>query len=859
MGMIPRHWLALLRVAAGHARRRPVQSGLLVLGVALGVAVGVAIDLANASALGAFNLSTEAVTGRATYQVVGGPTGLGDDVYRRLRVDLGLRSSAPVVEATVGVRELGGEQLTLLGVDPLAEAPFRDLVPVAGAAGGGALRALLTTPAGVVLSRDTAARAGVGVGAALTLDVGARVVRARVVGVLDPADALSRRALTDLLVADIGAAQEMLDRVGRLDRIDLRLGGDPRAADAEIARIAAVLPPDATVTAASETRAAVEGMTAAFRLNLTALSLLALLVGMFLIFNTVRFSVLQRRATLATLRVLGVTRREIFGLVLAEAAVLGLVGSLLGLGLGILLGRGAVALVTRTINDLFYVTSVRGVTIPPATLVRGIVLGTGAALVAAFVPALEATSVSPVAAMRRSVLEQGARRMVPRALALGGILAALAAFLIGLPGERVDVGFAALFAVVLAFALAVPAFTLWSMALVTPLTARLAGPVGRMAPRDVTRALSRTAVAIAALMVAVSVSIGVQVMVESFRRTVEDWLARTLQADVFVSPVSVTSTRIEDALDPGLRADLAARPEVARSSTALEVTVRSPESGAVRLVVLGTDLADDDRRYLAATGTPAQTWAAVEGGAVVVSEPFARRHGVTVGDPLKLLTDAGARVFPVAGVFFDYGSNTGVVLMADAVYRAHWADDRVTSLALIVRPGTDVDRLVADLRARAVGRQAVQVRSNRALRADVMAVFDRAFAITAALRVLAIVVAFVGVLSALMALQLERARDHATLRATGVTRGQLGALTVLETALVGATAGVLSWPSGLLLALILIHVINRRSFGWTIVTTVSPGAFLAALALAVVAALLAGVYPAWRLGRLPIARALREE
>ena len=254
-----------------------------------------------------------------------------------------------------------------------------------------------------------------------------------------------------------------------------------------------------------------------------------------------------------------------------------------------------------------------------------------------------------------------------------------------------------------------------------------------------------------------------------------------------------------------------------------------------------------------------ETWAAVDRGSVVVSEPFARRHGVGVGDRLTLLADGGLRAFPVAGVFYDYGSNSGVVYMADAVYRASWADDRVTSLALVVRPGVDVDRFVTELRARAVGRQAVRVRSNRALRGEVLTVFDRAFAITAALRVLAIVVAFVGVLSALMALQLERARDHATLRATGLTRGQLGALTLLETGLVGATAGVLSWPAGLTLALILIHVINRRSFGWTIVTTVSPGAFVAAFGLAVVAALLAGAYPAWRLGRLPIARALREE
>jgi putative ABC transport system permease protein len=850
---------ALVRIAWSQVARRPLQSGLLVLGVALGVAVVVAIDIANGSALAAFQLSTDAVAGRATHRVVGGPAGLDEAVYTRLRTQAGLRASAPVVEGLVTVAALAGQPMTLLGVDPFAEPLFRSFLAT-GAAGGSdpALTAFLARPGAVLVSRDVAARAGVKAGDTLVLGTGARDVPVTVTGLLDPADALSRRALDGLILADVSTAQETLGRLGQLDRIDLLLPREPAAAAAVLAAVRAALPPGAEVVPAGEQQATVASMTAAFQLNLTALSLLALLVGMFLIFNTVRFSVVQRRPLLGTLRSLGVTRREIFGLVLAEAAILGAVGAILGAALGVALGRAAVALVTQTINDLYFVVTVRDVPVPWATMVRGGLLGVGAAVLAALLPAIEATGVPPVTALRRSDFEAGARAAAPRALAGAGASAALGGLLLALPGHRVDVGFAGMAAVMFAFALAAPAATLAAMAIARPFMAR--STIGRMAPRDVTRALSRTAVAIAALMVAVCVSIGVSLMVGSFRQTVVTWLGETLRADVFVSPAAVTAARAVGTLDPALVPELERLPAVTRLSTARGVTLRSPELGRVRVVAIGDDIAGPTRPYLASKVPADRVWDLVEqGAAVTVSEPFSRRHGVGVGDRLTLVSDTGPRSYEIVGVFYDYGSQEGTVFMADSAYRAGWHDDRVTSIALFLRPEVDADAFSRDLPARLASRQRLTVQSNRSLRAEVLQVFDRAFAITTALQVLAIVVAFIGVLSALMALQLERQREFATLRATGFTQRQVGGLSFLETGLMGAVAGLLSWPAGLTLALLLIYVINRRSFGWTIQFQAEPWVFLRALALAVAAALLAGLYPAWRLGRLPIARALREE
>jgi putative ABC transport system permease protein len=226
---------------------------------------------------------------------------------------------------------------------------------------------------------------------------------------------------------------------------------------------------------------------------------------------------------------------------------------------------------------------------------------------------------------------------------------------------------------------------------------------------------------------------------------------------------------------------------------------------------------------------------------------------------VPLVTDRGERGFPVVGVFADYGSDQGVVMVSRRTYEAYWDDRGVSSLALVLEPGVDTETAVATLRARAAGGQDVVVRSNRALREASLEIFDRTFAITAVLRILATAVAVIGVLSALMALQLERAREIGVLRAQGLTPGELWRLVLAETGLLGATAGILAVPVGIGLALVLIHVINRRAFGWSIETAVFPGLLAQAVGLAVLAALVAGAYPAWRMARTPPGPALREE
>jgi putative ABC transport system permease protein len=322
-----------------HLLRHPWQVGLAILGVALGVAVVVAIDLANESARRAFAFSTEAVTGRATDQIIGGPQGLDEALYRQIRIDLGVRTSAPIVEGYASSPAYPGLTWQILGVDPFAEQAFRPFLIPGGAATADTAPLLLTQPGTAFLAATTASAYGIPNGSTFRLQTGAQQHTATVVGLLEPADQATRRALDGILVADIATAQEWFGSEGRLSRIDLILPEDARGV-ALRQQIRASLPADAQLTRPETRSNAIAQMTAAFELNLTALSLLALIVGMFLIYNTITFSVVQRRGLLGTLRCLGVSRTQVFTLVLAEALVVALIGSLAGLGLGVLLGRG---------------------------------------------------------------------------------------------------------------------------------------------------------------------------------------------------------------------------------------------------------------------------------------------------------------------------------------------------------------------------------------------------------------------------------------------------------------------------------------------------------------------------------------
>ncbi len=848
--------LPLYRTAWRRMRRRPLQYILLIIGVAIGVAMMVAIDLANGSASRAFALSADAITGKTTHRIVGGPTGIDETLYTSIRREAGYQLSAPVVEGSATATALGTQPYTLVGVDPFAEPPFRNYFGANAGIGIG-LDAFIARKNSVLISAEVAELYNLALNDSLALDVSGKQVDATIVGLIEAPDELTRRGLRNLIFTDIASAQEMTNNIGRLTQIDLIA-----IEDSDLDPIRSLLPQGLQIEEAAARGNAIQQMTAAFELNLTALSLLALVVGMFLIYNSVTFSVVQRRPVFGILRCLGVTGQQLAWLIIGEALVLGLIGSLIGLGLGILLGRSMVGLVTQTINDLYFTVSVREVTVPPASLVKGMLIGVTAAVLASLPPAYEAMKTNPNATLRRSTLESKMTNLLPH-LVLGWFLLGGLGILLLWLGKSIVISFAGLFAVLFAFALITPPVTVLLMRWLTPLGDRLLGAIGRMAPRDIVRSLSRTSVAIAALMTSVSVIIGVSIMIGSFRRTVVDWLGQTLQADIYVSPPAFSgNVTIDGSLDPAVVAMAENFAGIERSVTSRNVDVFAPDLGRpVKAVSVSGDVSNGNRPILWQSAEYDDMWAALAAGdGIIISEPLLRREEIAIPPPpLTLLTADGPMAFPVIAILYDYTSDQGLFWIGDQPYKTLWQDDGISTLALISAEGVDIDALVTEMQTSLTPIQAVEVRSNQALRTTSLEIFDRTFAITAALRLLATVVAFIGVLSALMSLQLERSRELGTLRATGMTQGQLWELTLLETGLMGAIAGLLAMPTGYALAWILIYVINLRSFGWTLQLFLQPSYFLNALMVAIVAALLAGIYPAIRLGKMPIASALRSD
>jgi putative ABC transport system permease protein len=820
--------------------RHPWQLLSALIGIALGVAIVTGIDLSLGSAERAFRLSLEAVAGRTSHHIVAGAGLLDEALYGELR-RRGLRYIAPVVEGYV---EAQGQTLHVLGVDPLAEEGRQKRFEPATQK---ALSRLLSEPGAVLIGKRSAAKLGVHPGGNLALSTGTAVIVLDSLEGDDPPDA----ALEGLLVADIATAQELLGRIGRLDRIDVHLADNP----AELPRLQALLPPDVVVESAEGRNTATLRMTEAFTLNLKALSLLALLVGMFIIYNAMTFSVLQRRPLLATLRVLGVTRRQVLAGILGEAVLLGVVGAGLGLGLGVLAARGLLHLVTRTISDVYFVSTVTELAFDPWILTKGLLLGVAATLLASLVPAFEAAFSPPFLAQRRSLLESRFRRLLPGLAALGLMLMAVGVFLLDRAGSGLRVALVGQFCQMLGYGFMTPAV----LALMIAGLGRLPLPtLPRLALRSLRGGLSRTGVAMAALTLSVAAGIGVGVMVHSFRTAVAEWLEQLLQADLYVS-LPGTPGRSGEALPPDLVAALRALPGVERVGTGRRVWIETGFGRSEFMVVNPADAEHPGFRFRGGHGR--EIWRDFQRRDVVlVSEPYANRHHLGEGDAVTIATLAGPQTFPVGGVFFDYRSDRGIVLMHRRLYDRLWRDPGVSSLGLYFAPGADLDALRSAAERIAIERQqAVLIRSNRDIRKASLEVFDRTFLITRVLRVLALGVAFIGMLSALLALQIERARELAILRATGLTPRETFALILIQTGALGLCAGVLAWPLGTGIAVALVKVINLRSFGWTMDLALPAAAYAEALALAVAAALLAGLYPGWRAGRTPPALALRED
>ncbi len=853
----------LATVAWRSHRRHPGLALLAIIGIALGVAVSTAIALANAAARQAFTDSLGGLVGHATHQVVAGSHGLPETAYAAIRVAAMAHGAAvaPVVEAEVAVVERPGRTLHLLGVDVFAEAPFRDATQPVLHGRAFPVARLLTEPGTVVLSQTTAADLGLSEGQTFHIRHGSTMPAVTLIATLaDSGNAVTRQVAFAL--CDIATAQELLGRPGRVDYLDVRMDDEATSA---AAAITAVLPAGAELVPASRRSDSLRQLTEAFHTNLSALGLIALVVGMFLIANTASFAVVRRRELFARLRAHGTTPGQILGMVMGEALTAGVLASLLGVLLGTVLAKLLLRLVARTIGDLYANIGQPVIAIEPLIIVQGLLLGIGATLLAAWLPALDAARSAPRLGLVASTHEHAWRRALPWLAVGGAALLGLCALILFACPPTINAGFVGLGCGLIAAALVVPV-------LVVPVVTVLAWPWRRfpvvtLAARAVGANLSRTGIAVAALSVACAAALGMTLMVASFRLALNTWLATTLTADVYVAAPRLIAARVgETPLAPAVVERLLAVPGIAsvvpKRDAIISVQFPNGVSDDATLAAF-TPRAESRAAFVARPAFASEAardaaWVAFAAGAVFITEPFATHRHLQVGQELILLTPAGRRPVTIAAVMVDYSSDAGAVYLHRQYYQNWFADDSVTALAMDAAPGISADELSARLR-QAAGDAPLSITSSRALTVASLTVFDRTFAITTVIRWLAAGVAVLGLIAALAAVQVERARTTARLRACGVTPNEVIGLALYECLFTGAAAGLLAVPMGMALAAGLTHVINRRSFGWSMALDIEGWQLLLTVALAASAAVAAGFFPAWRASRRPLAEALHAD
>jgi len=816
---------------------------LTLAAVSLGVAVFLSIRLANRAAVASFEQFTRGV-GQGSDLVMRAEAGsLPESLVPGLRPLTEWGWMRPVVEGSFaragtleGFQVLG---LDLVGLgagasgEPAAEA---EATPHAEATG--AFYAALQDPEAVLITQALASD-GLPLGSRLNGFIQDRPVHLRVAGILpEPPNqpALQR----NLLVMDLPAAQHLLDRPGELDRIEWGLRPGSRLADLD-RQARRLLPPGLVLEPPEQRAESGRTMTAAFRFNLTILSLIALAVGAYLLFQAFDASVNRRRETWATLRALGHPPVGILRLVLGEAALLGFLGSLLGLALGWLLAQGSVRAVSQTVNALYGASAAQRAGLHAGEAGLALALGLLACLLAAWIPARRAALTPPVQLLARDG-GPGPIHWAPVGLAGAGSLALGACLAYGLappPGVA--------WHAYLGSALALLGGSLLAVALLP-----LLGLPGRrtrrwrirLALRPLLRPTGRHGFAAAALAVAVGMATGMGVMVQSFERTVLVWIGSSLRADLYVAPIGATGAGSQHRLGAATADRIAGDAAVA----AADRFQMLPISFRGRPTFLGAgDMAVQAVRggLILAAGDPfpKPLVALREGGlehpGVLVSETFAGHFGVKVGETLDLPIPGGTRSVTVRGVLADYGNERGSLILDRPVFLAWFGDARVASLALYLKSGEVPEQVAARLRREHPG---LQVRSNGALRAQVTTIFRQTFALTYALEAIGLVVALLGLAQGLTGLALARRGEIWSLRALGATRSDLTAILMLEgvgVALAGLLAGL---GLGLLLARILVDVLNPQVFGWTLSFSI-PWPFLGLIALATVGSALLVLIP----------------
>jgi putative ABC transport system permease protein len=829
--------------------REPVRTSLTILAIALGVAVVLAIDLAGGAATGSFRSSLETLAGDNDLEVTASG-GIPENVAGTLAtLPYPIRVS-PRIEDYAVIAD-SKKSLPLIGLDLVAEASAHAQSDFLAKSSSENLFEHLGDADSIWVGLSS----GYKVGDHVDLLINDQVRNYTVRGVYPDSNGNE-----SAIVMDIATAQHALARSGRVDRILLKVPQAPSLEDWQ-QRLRAVLPAGVEVrpqgTGTNENRR----MLAAFRWNLRLLSYISLVVGAFLIYNTISVSVVRRRAEIGIVRALGASRGVILTAFVGEAACFGLAGALIGLPLGRFMAVGAVRLMAVTVQSLYVSSRPGSIELNAGSVVLALAIGVGVAVASAYSPAREASLVSPAEAMARGRREYDVRVHKSRdfwlALLLG--LAAATASRAPAVASKPLFGYLAAILLVAASALAMPAFVAAMASLSSRFLGKVFGVESLLASRSLAASLRRTSVLVGALSTAIAMMTAVGIMVGSFRQTVMIWMGDQLPADLYLRPAGSAAADRHPTISSGLAEELEKLPGVAAVER-LRIYEVSFEGMPASLASadLNVQRSHQDSDFF--SGRPKDQVLAElrNSNAVVVSEPFTYKHHKKAGDSITLSLGETKATFRIVDVYYDYSSERGSILMDRNTMLRYLPDPAPSNLAIYVSPDAQVEQVRTAIEKAAAGHR-VLLFSNRDLRAEAIRIFDRTFAITYALEAVAVIVAVMGIAGALLALVIDRRRELGLLRFLGAATGQVRRLILFEAGLLGLLANLAGTALGFALSLILIYVVNKQSFGWTIRFHWPIQILLGALTVVYLATVLAGLYPAQVAVRLNPLEVVHEE
>lgn len=820
--------------------REPARTLLMVLSVALGVAVVLAIDLAGNAAAGSFRSSMETLTGDSNLEITAAG-GVPESVVGTLAtLPYAIRISARI--EGYAVNEESKKAVPLIGLDLIAER---------GAFEGSQTAKNSTSsqqdPEGEAVTQ-IAENNAIWVGSSFGRKSGDRVrllindqVREFTVRGVYP----DSNDDESVILMDLATAQDALRRNGLVDRVLLKVPATPSLEEWQH-RFRSVLPAGVRVqpqgTGTNENRT----MLAAFRLNLRLLSYISLVVCAFLIFNTISVSVVRRRPEIGIVRALGASRATILSAFVGEAACLGIAGSLIGLPMGRAMATVAVRLIGATVQSLYVSSRPGPIALTMDSVLLALVIGIGIAVVSAYAPAREASLVSPVEAMARGRREYEVRvhriRDLWIALLIGS--GAAAASLAPAISGRPLLGYLAVVLLVVASALMIPAFVAALTSFSSKLLGRMLGVEALLASRSLSASLRRTSVLVGALSTAIAMMISVGIMVGSFRETVLLWMDNQLPADLYIRPAGNPGADRHPTISLGLAEQIATLPGVAAVDR-LRAYEISYDGMPVTLAAADLRVLQSSHSSAFFSGRSAEQVLADLNGrdVILVSEPFAYKHHVKAGDSIRLSLGAYQANFRITDVYYDYSSERGNILMSRKTLLRYLPDPAPSNIAVYTKLDARSDTVRAEIEQAAAGKRVI-VSSNRELRVKAIRIFDRTFAITYALEAVAVLVAVMGIAGALLMLVMDRRREIGLLRFLGAATGQLRKLILVEAGLLGLMANLVGLALGFALSLILVYVINKQSFGWTIRFHWPVAVLVGALTVVYAATVLAGLYPA---------------